>query len=341
MNPLAILGSGMVTSVGFNAAASCAAIRVGISGAQETRFMFDGDWLMGCAVPFEQGWRGREKLLRMVVPAIQECLGRIGNIPAGQVPLLLCVAEPDRPGRFADLDDSFLHDVQERLGRTMHPDSAVIAAGRIGPVQAIAQADKLITAGRPYCIVAGVDTLLTGPTLTYYHGKRRLLTTENSDGFIPGEAAAAVLLAHADERLGPRFCCLGLGTAVETATIDAEEPLRADGLAQAIKVALADGNCTYADVHYRITDINGEQYGFKEMALAESQTLRKRKEEFDIWHPADCIGEVGAAIVPVVLGIALAASQKEYAPGPGVLCHFAADNGDRAAMVLCSIGRAA
>lgn len=341
MNPLAILGSGMVTAVGFNASASCAAIRVGISGAQETRFMFDGEWLTGCEVPFEQGWRGREKLLRMVVPAIQECLDLLGTTPAQQVPLLLCVAEPDRPGRFAGLDGSFLRDVQERVGQAAHPDSAVIAASRLGPVQAIAQADRLLSAGRPYCIVAGVDTLLTGATLSHYHEKRRLLTPENSNGFIPGEAAAAILLARADDQTLPQLRCLGLGMGTEPATVESEEPLRADGMTQAIKAALASSHCTYSDLHYRITDVNGEQYGFKEAALALARTMRERKEEFDIWHPADCIGEVGAAVVPVVLGVALAAARKEYAPGPGVLCHFGGDSADRMALILRYIRRAA
>jgi 3-oxoacyl-[acyl-carrier-protein] synthase-1 len=331
----------MVTSVGFGAAASCAAIRVGISGAEETRFMFDGEWLMGCAVPLEQGWRGREQLLRMVVPAIQECVALLGATPVQQVPLLLCVAEPDRPGRFANLDSSFLRAVQDRLGQATAPDSAVIAGGRIGPVQAIVQADRLISAGRPCCIVAAVDTLLTAPTLNHYHERGRLLTAENSNGFIPGEAAAAFLLARADDQSLPQLRCVGLGTGTEKVTVDAEEPLRADGMAEAIKSALADGHCTYSDLHYRIADVNGEQYAFKEMALAESRTLRERKEEFDIWHPAECVGEVGAAIVPVVLGVALAASRKEYAPGPGVLCHFAGEGTERAALILRYMGRAA
>jgi len=303
--------------------------------------MFDGAWLTGCEVSFEQGWRGREKLLQMITPAIQECLDLIGNTPAQQVPLLLCVAEPERPGRFADLNDSFLRDVQTRLDQTFHGDSAVISRGRIGPIEALARADTLLSRGRPYCIVAGVDTLLTASTLNYYHEKRRLLTNENSNGFTPGEAGAAVLLAPSKEQPLPQLCCLGLGLGMEKATVEAEEPLRADGMTQAIKAALADGHCTYSDLHYRITDISGEQYGFKEAALAESRTLRERKEEFDIWHPADCIGEVGAAVVPLVLGVALAAARKGYAPGPGVLCHFAADGGDRAALVLRYLERTA
>ena len=65
-----------------------------------------------------------------------------------------------------------------------------------------------------------------------------------------------------------------------------------------------------------------------------SKKQKERKEEFDIWLPVDCIGEVGAAIVPVILGMALAAAKKGYAPGNGVLCHFGNDDGQRAAMFL-------
>ena len=85
---------------------------------------------------------------------------------------------------------------------------------------------------------------------------------------------------------------------------------------------------------FRITDISGEQYGFKEASLALSRLLRVRKEEFDIWHPADCIGEVGAAALPCMLGVALFAARKGYAPGPAILCHLGNDDGKRAALVV-------
>ena len=107
-------------------------------------------------------------------------------------------------------------------------------------------------------------------------------------------------------------------------------------MVQAFKAAFADAGRTPADVDYRITDSNGEQYWFKEAALALTRTLRVRKEQFDIWHPADCVGEVGAAIGPCALGVALAAARKNYAPGRGPLCHFSGDDGERFALVLAA-----
>jgi 3-oxoacyl-[acyl-carrier-protein] synthase I len=333
VDPVAILHAGMVTGVGFNAPSTCAAIRCGITGFVETRFMFEGEWLIGCPVPSEENWRGRERLLQMAVPAITECMAGIDRTPPSEIPLLLCVAEDDRPGRLAGLDQTFLHEVQARVGQQFHQQSVLIERGRVGGVEAIDLARRLVANGRPYCILAGVDSLLVGPTLAAYDSKSRIQTAENSNGFIPGEAAAAVLLAPA-RRIEAELHCSGIGFGTEPASVNSEQPLRADGLVEAIRAAFADSGLGYEQMDFRITDISGEQYGFKEAALAQLRSMRVRKEEFYIWHPADCIGEVGAAIVPVILGVALIAMRKGYAPGPGVLCHCANDDSQRACFVL-------
>jgi 3-oxoacyl-[acyl-carrier-protein] synthase-1 len=116
--------------------------------------------------------------------------------------------------------------------------------------------------------------------------------------------------------------------------VNSEEPLRADGLVQAFKAAFADAQRGFEHVDYRLTDANGEQYLGKEAALAMTRTMRLRKQLFDTWQPADCIGETGSAVVACAISVALAAAQKKYAPGQGVLCHFSNDDGQRLALVL-------
>jgi 3-oxoacyl-[acyl-carrier-protein] synthase-1 len=328
----------MVTAVGLNAPASCAAIRCGLNNFAETRFMDSaGEWIVGSQVPLEPPWRGRAKLVHLVVPAIRECLEQVMDRLPEEVPLFLCVAEKERPGRLDGLEDLLLEEVQTALGIRFHGASAVIAAGRVGGVEGINQARTAIY-GRnlPLAIIAGVDTYLVSTTLGEFEKRDRILTGKNSNGFIPGEAGAAVLIGPESHKTDRDLLISGIGFGEEKATIDSEEPLRADGLVQAIKQALAEAKLSLGDVDYRITSVNGEQYWFKEAALALTRILRERKEEFDIWHAADCIGEVGAAIVPCTLGIALAASRKQYAPGKRALCHFSSDNGTRAAVVLNS-----
>jgi 3-oxoacyl-[acyl-carrier-protein] synthase I len=333
VKPIAILAAGMVTGVGLDAPSSCAAIRCAIDNFSETRFMDSGgEWIIGSQVPLEQPWRGLPKLVHMVVPAIRECLAQAGNVRPEMIPLLLCVAEKERPGRLEGLDDELFSDVQTELGVRFHARSVVIPRGRVAGGLAMIEARRLIHEERlPFCIIAGVDSYLVASTLAAYEEKNRLLTSQNSNGFIPGEAGAAILV-------GPQtptdLLCLGIGTGEEHATIDSEEPLRADGIVKAIKAALADAGKSMADVDFRITDSNGEQYWFKEAALAVTRILRVRKEEFEIWHPADCIGEVGAAIGPCALGVAQAAARKDYAPGRSPMCHFSADTSERLSLVL-------
>ncbi len=326
----------MVTGVGLNAASSCAAIRCAIDNFSETRFMDKGgEGIIGSQVPLEQPWRGLPKLVHMAVPAIQECLAQTDNIKPEMIPLLLCVAEKERPGRLEGLDDQLFHKIREELGVQFHSRSMVIARGRVAGALAMIQARKLIYEEHiPLCIIAGVDSLLVAATLAAYEEKNRLLTSQNSNGFIPGEAGAAVLVGPAGRSKNAEFACLGIGAGQEKATIDSEEPLRADGLVQAFKNAFADSGASFADLDFRITDANGEQYWFKEAALALTRVMRVRKEEFDIWHPADCIGETGAAAGPCILAVAQAAARKSYAPGPGTLCHFGSDDGERFALML-------
>lgn len=336
--PVAIIGAGMMTGVGLTAPASCAAIRCAIDNFSETRFMArGGDWIIGSAVPLEHPWRGKTKLVKLLAGPVRECLDLIPPGSPADIPLLLCVAERERPGRLDGLDNALFHEVQRELGITLHADSEMFADGRIGGALALRLARKLLyraEAPHRHVIVAGVDTFLVGPTLMAYDERDRLLTDRNSNGFIPGEAGAALLLTRPERVEGEALLCTGLGFARETATIEADEPLRADGLAAAIKGALAEAETPMAAIDYRITDISGEQYAFKEASLALSRLLRVRKEEFDIWHPADCIGEVGAAALPCMLGVALAAMRKHYAPGPAVLAHLGNDDGKRAALVL-------
>ncbi|MGI9452328.1 MAG: hypothetical protein ACR2QH_17060, partial [Geminicoccaceae bacterium] len=210
--------------------------------------------------------------------------------------------------------------------------SEVIPQGRVGGAVALYRASRMIHEdGFPYAIVAGVDSYLVAGTLRAYDERERLLTPYNSDGFIPGEAGGALLVGPA-ARGG--LICQGMGFAVEKATIESEEPLRADGMTAALKQALDNAGINMAEIGYRIADLSGEQYTFKEADLAVSRILRDRHDFQDLWHPADCIGESGAAAIPVMLSVALYAARKGYAAGNPILALSSNDDGRRAAMTI-------
>lgn len=336
--PLAVVRTGTVTSVGLSAPAACAAIRSGLTNPSATRFMDSGgNWINSHTVPLEPPLRGLPKLTHMAAMAASECLHDIPREQWSQIPMLLCVAENDRPGRLHGLEDQLLPDICKLLdGAQLSSASRIVAHGRVSVAVALLHARKLVYEENvPAVLILAADSLLFWPTLQEYDRQDRLLTERNSNGFIPGEAASAILVTR--PTTSAHLAIVGLGLATESASIDSEQPLRADGLSRAIMDALADAGCELHQLDFRISDISGEQYYFKEAALAYSRTLRQRKEDFDLWHPAECMGETGSAIGPIMIAVAEAAVRKAYAPGPGILLHASNDGGQRAAIVAHAV----
>jgi len=335
--PLAIRRTGLVTAVGLSAPAACAAMRTKLTNPSETRFIDSrGAWIVAHQVALEHPCRGLTKLAKMAAMAIKEVLAELPRAGWSTIPLLLCVAEHERPGRMDGLDDRLLVQIEDELRASFAPSSAVLAHGRIGAAMALSHARTLLQ--RPNVarvLIVATDSLISWPTLSHYDHCERLLTPRTSDGFMPGEGAGALLVGQMDqEAAAGELVCTGIGFGMEKAHIDSNEPLRAQGLEAAVKAALNDAGVQMHDIDYRITDLSGEQYYFKEAALALSRTLRRLKQEFDLWHPAECIGETGALAGVSVIALADAASRKGYAAGPAVLAHMANDAGQRAALTL-------
>jgi 3-oxoacyl-[acyl-carrier-protein] synthase-1 len=343
---LAVHGVGLVTAVGLSAPASCAAFRAKISNPTETRFIDGaGQWIMAHQVELEQPWRGLSKLARMAALAAEEALQGVPRAQWAKLPMVLCVAEPDRPGRLDGLDTQLALMIQDLLGgvRFDAARSALVAHGRVGLAVALNGARRLLAQPDvPQVLVVATDSLITWPTLGPLEREGRLLAERNSNGFMAGEAAGALLLGRAGTAGSSQqaaagsgqLVVAGLGFAREAAHIASDEPLRGDGLAGAIRAALEDAGVAMHDIDFRISDVSGEHYYFKEAALALSRTLRQRKEDFDLWHPAECTGEVGAASGATVVALAHAACAKGYTLGSRVLAHWANDSGQRAAAVL-------
>jgi 3-oxoacyl-[acyl-carrier-protein] synthase I len=321
--------------VGLGAAPSCAAFRAKVTNPTETRFIdSQGEWIMAHQVPSEPPWRGVTKLAKMAALAIAEAVQDVPREALSKLPLLLCVAEAERPGRMPGLDDRLLLRIEAELGFPFSAEKAIVAHGRVGVAVALARARALMAASDVrQVLVAATDSLVWWPTLSHFERQDRLLTGLNSNGFIPGEAAGALLLGAPTGSPG-ELVCTGIGFGREAAHIDSEQPLRGDGLSQAVKAALAEAGCELHEMAFRITDTSGEQFYFKEAALALLRTMRMRKPEFDIWHPAECTGESGAAAGVAIIASARAACEKRYALGPNILAHMGNDAGDRAALAL-------
>ena len=325
--------TGLVTSVGNNAPASCAAMRSKLTNPSETRFTnLHGEWILAHQVQFATPLRRLRRLARMAAMAINECLEPIPASEWPTVPLILCLAERSRPNRHEKLDQ-LAGAIERELQARFSPTSIVIAQGRVSVAVALRQAQRMILGGEAaQVVIAAVDSLLDFRVLGAYEEDMRLLTAENSNGLMVGEAAGALLLTGRTDRQALRL--MGTGFAREIAHVLSDAPLRADGLAAAIREALREADMSFLDLDFRITDLSGEHYYFKEAALAVGRILHSLKDEFDLWHPAESVGETGAAAGAVMIALADAACRQGFAPGDRILIHMSADAGERAAAVL-------
>jgi 3-oxoacyl-[acyl-carrier-protein] synthase-1 len=194
----------------------------------------------------------------------------------------------------------------------------------------------MLAAGEvPFVMIAGIDSYLTTLSIAHYATGRRLLSAVNPTGFIPGEAAAAALCAPTGDG---RLRLLGLGLAREPAFIynPADLPLRGDGMTVAYRTALDETGIALDRIDYRISDVTGEQYWFKQTALASLRLERGRTAFQDLWCPGESLGNVGAAVVPLMIGMAFTAAQKGYAAGSPVLIEASNDVGACGAAVLAA-----
>ena len=208
--PLPIVSAGVVCSVGLSAPAASAAIRASLSRIKETYFVDDVDKpIFGAPVPSDRlrlpedtsslPVGGEDKLVRMFLLAATECLRGIGAVNLARTPLLLLGPESTRPGPSEDILQRRLASCEKALGRGLHAESRVTRTGRTGLVEALARAHELL-AGQAVqsVLVAGTDSLLDAEDINDALAGERLRTSENSDGFIPGEGAACVLVARAE-----------------------------------------------------------------------------------------------------------------------------------------------
>ena len=261
-----------------------------IDAFSETRFRVRGrrvdHWRPGASRT--TAWRGLEQTaFTWSCPPFEECLAE----PARRA-ILRSSAAPVR-GREAtalagwmDWTTSSWREIEGELGIRFHsalhrhrrrPSGGVDGTG--------AGATNSSTRNDALCLIAGVDSFLVAPTLACLRGESTAcLTSAELQRLHPRRGRRRVLSllgtgAESARSTSPATpAASASATGQEKATIDSEEPLRGDGMSQSLQRRLRRRGCTWDDIDYRITDANGEQYWFKEAALALDAYHANRKE---------------------------------------------------------------
>ena len=343
-----ILAAGMVTPIGFCARQTAAAARAGIARLAESYLhdQFGEPIVMGLVnneelPPLVESLEDaglpvqRRRLLRMAGPAVREALVAL-NQP---VPLLLGTPEPPT-GRAPMIDGAFLEQVATQSEQPLDlARSLLLPQGRAAGLLALHRAIALIDRGEvAYALAGSVDSYLDARVLAALDQERRLRNGEVQDGFVPGEAAAFLLVARpgAGARIGvaPLANVLGIGIGRETGHIYSSTPYRGEGLAEAFS-ALFDRIPRHDPVRMLYAGLNGESFWAKELGVAMLRNASRFEEPVAIEHPADSLGDAGAALGPLMIGLAAEALHRGYRPGP-CLVYCGSDREERVAVLIAA-----
>jgi 3-oxoacyl-[acyl-carrier-protein] synthase-1 len=341
----------MVTSVGFGAYPACAAIRAGIVRMRELDKSQGSagrpDWkppLIGSPLKgLTDGYFGLGRWTRMTVDGLRDLMvnARLGGQELEQVGIFLGLplvgrgSSPERRQHLAARIAQWLQlpGLQSRI--RFYPE------GHASVLKALQEVVTQMQQGRlTQAVIGGVDSLVEPERLTQLLSEGRLKTDENAVGLIPGEASAFFLVESPLQTRRRKAEVLAWleapGVAHEPVSPASGQPCNGLGLGQAISTTLAGLTDRGAHTGLILCDLNGELYRAEEFSKMVPRALHHLQQPWRLWHPADCIGDTGAASSAISVCVGARALARGYAGTDNVLVCASSDEGLRGSVYLRS-----
>jgi 3-oxoacyl-[acyl-carrier-protein] synthase-1 len=250
---------------------------------------------------------------------------------------------PTKPREKGIVSDyrSFIQELEELLDETIRVDDTLyFPHDHAGGGAALAGAMADLRSGKAArAILLGVDSLLHTPHLEYLLGAGFLKTDLQATGLIPGEAAGVVVLeSHAAatrRQAKPLASVRSVELAMERYRIGEDAPVTGESLSNVLRAAV-DGAGGPKQFQQIMIDLNGQRARFLEWATVETRCMHAFPRGWKLNHPADCLGDIGAAFVPMALGLLARSYERDYGVGPTALC-CSSLRGERTAVTVFPI----
>ncbi|MEN3332479.1 MAG: 3-oxoacyl-[acyl-carrier-protein] synthase [Blastocatellia bacterium] len=329
----------MVTPLGLNAPSSIAAIRASLSAFAEIPWMIDqnGEPMIVGRLELLDDCFGLERLESLAIPAARECMQDYADrFSRLRLPALALSLPKWGDWSSTSTISAFLNNFEQGVGITFDAQRRKVFFGdRCSGMVALKTAFEWISRGEAdFCLVGGVDSYIEAERLEEIDAAKRLHSSSNPHGFIPGEAAAFILIGRHDLRSrsdrSPQVIFRACAIEVEPHPFGSGQPCLAQGLTNSCREALS-AMAIHEQIDWILCDMNGEPEWANEWAYAYIRSREKYVDPLNIWHPADCIGDVGAATGAVLSAIAFSCYKQMCAPGRNLLIWTAGDAPERAA----------
>ncbi|MBI4700579.1 MAG: hypothetical protein HY744_05350 [Deltaproteobacteria bacterium] len=226
---------------------------------------------------------------------------------------------------------------EQRLGAV---ELEVVARGAAGAAWALGPALARLAARQiDAVLLGGVHTDYDPLAIRALEAQGRLFSPKNPDAVVPGEAAAFALLARPERaRLrdgGSTACLVAVGTGEERAGPDNDHSsFEARGLTAAVRGAAAAIEPAQGRIGWAITDLAFEQARHHEWSAVLTRTHALWCEPHALDAPAQRLGRLGAAALPLGLVLAAEGWRRGWAPAPRALAIAGSDTGERGALLL-------
>ena len=349
MKTLAVCAaSGARTALGATLVETAFLLRTGIAAIAAAPLIdAEGEQITMC---FDKGLDpymiGEERAEALAAPALAEALSQLGEEGDSlSLRLLLCVDAPMRPKARGEAAPGAL--LAQRLharAREISPGITleICARGSAGAAFALPKALEAVASRQVDALVlGGVHTDYDPETIATLVEQGRLFGPKCLDALIPGEAAAFVVLMREDTarrlRLEPAARIAGIGTAVARARADNDESaMDAKGLTAAVRAAAADLATEQLRAGWILTD-----HTFESARILEWQTMAIRAHTlfgspYYLESPAQRLGHLGAASLPLSIALAAEGWKRGYAPSGIAMALAGSDAGERGAVLLMS-----
>ncbi len=343
MKELAITAANCVTAVGHDGLITAAAVRAGISRFSENKDYSDSHGNPITVARIRGVEDGREAIARMADIAAL-CLNNLltdyfrqGVQRPSQIQLFLGAASEERSG--PRYDKSSRDQVLKVLGKWADKaDLQSIPQGNASFPYAIDLAGQLIESNpSAMCIIGGIDSLIRDSSLNWFEqaGRLKSISYGRHQGLIAGEAVGFLIIedpARARQANRPVLARItGLGLAEEPVPRAANPKVQRTGLVKACRAALVDGKDN--EIQAVLGDLNGENSRALEWSVAESRIFKSNGQLRQLWTPANCYGDIGAASGAVLTAVVAQGFVRGWLKGP-VLTFCSDDHGSCGALVL-------
>ena len=349
---LALTAQYALSPVGLDAETTCAALRARVSRLRESEVYLpmpagpeaadDVPLTAACVPDLDVEVQGIDRLFMLALGALRGLVARAEMARAELARTAILVALPAADaivGRW-NLGQVFVPNLLARGGLDEIADDRVKVeqGGNTAVLSELGTAAAWLDSGAvDQCIVLAADSYLDFERLRTLDLAYRLKSERGVDGFVPGEAAVALLLEPSTSRKTnhrPRLARLTLPVLTqEPRPLAGDKPSTGTGLVTALRGALR-GLSESKPAGWFLCDMNGESYRAFEWGLARARLGEALAGDMVVQHPADCIGDTGAACAGLLIACATQAYVRKYAQHAAAVIWSAADAGSRGAMLV-------